>query len=124
MLSLHVVVRVDRAVARLDLLARHLQDTRSDLLLHTVDQLLQLEATRFAADDELANHRRLMRSLTERGAPYQVLVAGSESLKLGTRVRYVDFHKMNRDGKPIVGLTRVEETAVRAEFKRRLLEGL
>lgn len=123
MLALQIVVRVEGVIARLDLLSRRLQDTRPEML-RTVDQILSIEATRFASDDQLAHHRRLMRSLTERDAPYQVLAVGSDRLTLGTRVRYPHFRKTTRDGKPIVGLTRIEASAVRGEFKRQLLEGL
>lgn len=123
MISLQIAVRVDPVVARLDRLSRRLQDQTPELL-HTVDQLLSIEESRFAADDELANHRRLLRSLTERDSPLQVLAVGSDSLTFGSRSPYLDFHTTNRGGAPIVGLTRVEETAVRAEFRRRLLEGL
>lgn len=122
MISLQLVVNSRAPAVRLTRLSSRLRDDRPELL-HTVDELLKAESERFA-DGELIKTGRLMRSLTDRGGPDQVLVVGPHSLTFGTRVPYAAFHKKVRSGKPLVGLTNPEKAAVRTEYKRRLLEDL
>lgn len=143
-----VVVRGDRQASDLTRrLARRLSDG-SPQLLGLVDQLLEAEQERFAGrgarwrklspltvrkDRQQGRDPRplvltgeLMRSLTVRGHPRQIVEVRPTQLRFGSSVYYARFHQRG-EGTPrrtVVGLTRAQKHTIVAELRRLLLEDL
>jgi phage gpG-like protein len=147
--EIDVVVRGDQEAERLlERLGRRLEDGRPQLLA-LVDQLLALERLRFMGQGgarwrklaastvakDRQQHRdprpmiltgRLMRSLTERGAPDQFIEVTPGMLRFGTRVYYARFHQRGK-GVPrraVVGATRRDRVLLVERLKALLLEDL
>jgi phage gpG-like protein len=157
-----VDVHVDdrKAVAETEKLVRRLQDGRP-ALLGIVDLLLAAERERFSgtrwarvAPATLARDARagrdprlmvvtgaLMRSLTERGAPDQILTVTPTTLRFGTRVWYAVFHQKgsahpSRDRKhratttsdrrlprrPLAGVTRAQHAQIVSKLSSLLFD--
>lgn len=138
-----VEVRGDREASELvSRLARRMEDGRP-ALRGLVDLILEAEQERFAGRGQrwkrlaastlrrkkgrgrpLVLTGELMRSLTVRGAPEQLVTITPRSLRFGTRVYYARFHQKGR-GVPrrtVVGVTRVQKQSLVAELRRVLLE--
>jgi phage gpG-like protein len=142
--EIDAVVHGDRqAEALIERLSRRLAAPH---LRGLVDQLLAAERERFAGVGprwrplaastvarDVRGHRdprplvltgTLMRSLTVRGAPHQIVRLTPSSLSFGTGLFYARFHQRGK-GVPrrtVVGLTRVQRQSVVAELRRLLLE--
>lgn len=145
-MQVDVQVRGDReAVALTHRLSGRLADG-TPKLLGLVDQLLEAQRDRFrgrgqrwkrlspttvAKDRQQGRDPRtlvltgeLMRSLTIRGHPQQIVRVSRGELRFGTRVYYARFHHRG-EGNPkrtVVGLTRPQKRSVVDELRRLLLE--
>jgi hypothetical protein len=141
-MQVDVVVSGDRqAGALIDRLSRRLED--STPAMHSlVDQLLEVEQERFAGRGvrwrrlSAATRRikaqqhldprpnvatgALMRSLTTRDAPGQVVRVTPTSLTFGTSVWYAKFAK--KLGRNPVGATRTQRKQLVAELRRILVD--
>lgn len=147
-MQVEVVVRGDEeAQDLLSRLARRLEDGRPQLL-GLVDMLLGAQRERFLgrgsrwkrlAPATIREHRRhglgpapliltgtLMRSITQRGAPGQVVRVTPTTLTFGTRIWYAKFaHRgIGEPRRTVVGLTRVHRKNVVAQLRDLLLEDL
>lgn len=141
-LQVGVDVRGTRRAAGLcDRLSRRLADG-TPALRGIVDSLTDAQAERFAGrgrrwrrlspetvriDRQQGRDPRpliltgtLMRSLTVRGAPGQLVHVGPTSLTFGSRVFYAKFQK--HMGRNPVGLTRLQRLPLIAELRRLLIE--
>jgi hypothetical protein len=141
-MQVDVVVTGDRqAGALIDRLSRRLEDG-TPAMRGLVDQLLEIEQERFAGRGvrwrklsphtrriDAQQHRdprpnvstgRLMRSLTTRHAPGQVVRVTPTSLTFGTSIWYARFAK--KLGRNPVGATRTQRKQLVAELKRILVE--
>jgi hypothetical protein len=139
------VTGADRTSALVNRLSQRLADGRP-ALLGLVDQLTEAEAERFAgrgvrwrklAKSTLRIHRRagrgdrpliltgtLMRSLTIRSHPLQIVQVRPTSLRFGTRVWYAHFSHRGQ-GVPkrtVTGLSKPQRRTIVAELRRLLLE--
>jgi hypothetical protein len=147
-LEVDVVVRGDKETsALLRRLQQRLADGRPQLL-GLVDQLTEAEAERFAGrgarwrklakSTRRIHHRAgrgdrpliltgtLMRSLTVRGHPLQIVQVRPGSLKFGTRVWYARFSHRGQ-GVPkrtVTGLSKPQRRTLVGELRRLLLEDL
>lgn len=141
-MQVDIVVRgAAQAEALLGRLTRRLEDGTPQML-GLVDQLIEAEDERFAgrgirwrklAPRTARQGRRplvltgeLMRSLTERGHPKQIVEVRPGQLRFGTRVYYARFHQKG-EGVPkrvVVGLTRVQRKGVVDELRELLIGDL
>jgi hypothetical protein len=140
--NVQVIVRGEHEVAALvDRLAQRLEDG-TPALMGLVDTMLEIESDRFAGRGQrwrkLAPETRridrqqgrdprpnvnkgdMMRSLTQRGAPGQVVRVRPTSLRFGTSIWYARFAK--KLGRNPVGVTRAQRRTLVDELKRLLLK--
>jgi hypothetical protein len=139
--NVQVIVHERKAAALVDRLAQRLEDG-TPALMGLVDTMLEIESDRFAGRGQrwrkLAPETRridrqqgrdprpnvnkgdMMRSLTQRGAPGQVVRVTPTSLRFGTSIWYAKFAK--KLGRNPVGVTRAQRRTLVDELKRLLLK--
>lgn len=147
-MDIEVRVTGEKATAQLlNRLSHRLDDGRTQLG-GIVDQLLAAERARFRGQGQrwkplasstrkrdarggrdprlMINTGTLMRSLTVRGAPGQIVRVTPTTLTFGTRIWYAKFHHRGQ-GVPkrtLVGLTRAQKAHVVGEVKDLLFKDL
>jgi phage gpG-like protein len=143
-MQVDVDVRADQAEELVAKLAGRLTNDGTRRLTSLVDLLLEAERERFAGRGHRwkplarstiqreGHHRpmvlsgRLMRSLTVRGNPDQVVRVTPTTLIFGTRVWYARFHQKG-EGTPkrtVVGLTTVQKRSAVDELRALLMDGV
>jgi hypothetical protein len=146
-MQVDVVARTDEALQLISRLQRRLDDGRP-ALTGLVDRILYFQRERFEGRGtrwrklspatqrlDRQQHRdprplvltgALMRSLTVRGAPGQLLEITPSQLRFGTRIYYARFHKQGQ-GVPKrapAGLTRIQRVELVDRFRQLLLADL
>lgn len=141
-MQVDIVVRgIDQERQLLGRLARRLDDGRPQLL-GLVDELIAAERQRFAGvgikwrklGPRTAREGRrplvltgaLMRSLTVRGHPDQIVELRPGQLRFGTRIYYARFHQkgIGVPKRTVVGLTRIQRKSVVDELRDLLVGDL